>query len=173
MCISEKRPALHIVASSNNANRVGPTTTSWIGRFRLGSMKTGDTRSGSQASKNIKKALALDDEDYLAHLSLSQLYVARKEHDKAIAALERAIAINPNGADAYAMLGGTLAVAGESEKGIKLLEKSLRLNPNLPPHHLNPLGVAYHLFWADMKMRSKCIKKCSNVLQTTCLLIST
>ena len=61
--------------------------------------------SFAQASKNIKKALALDDEDYVAHLALSQLYLVRKEHDKAIAAAERAIALNPNGADAYALLG--------------------------------------------------------------------
>ena len=57
--------------------------------------------SFDQASKNTKKALALDDEDFFAHVALSQLYLLRKEHDKAIGAAERAIALNPSGADAY------------------------------------------------------------------------
>ena len=47
----------------------------------------------AQASKNLKKALALDDEDLFAHVALSELYLLRKEHDKAIAAAERAIAL--------------------------------------------------------------------------------
>ena len=100
--------------------------------------------SFAQASKNIKKALALDDEDYFAHLALAQLYLLRKEHDKAIAALERAIALNPNGADAYVHLGCMFTVTGKPEEGIKLIEKAMRLNPIPPVHYLNYLGDAYY-----------------------------
>jgi TolB-like protein/Tfp pilus assembly protein PilF len=99
--------------------------------------------SFAQASNNIKKALELDDEDYLAHLSLSQLYLLRKEHDKAIATLERAIAINPNGADAYSQLGMTFNAVGEHEEGIKLINKAIRLNPIAPDMYQNNLGYAY------------------------------
>ena len=99
--------------------------------------------SFAQASKNIKKALALDGEDYAAHLTLSQLYQLRKEHDKAISALERAIALNANGAEAYAQLGSLLSNIGRAEEGIKLIKKAIRLNPIPPDHYVIYIGAAY------------------------------
>jgi TolB-like protein/Flp pilus assembly protein TadD len=96
--------------------------------------------SFAQASKNIKKALALDDKNWLAYVGLSFLYCFRKEHDKAIAAAEDAIALNPNGADAYAWLGMVFAYKGKAEEGIKLIEKAMRLNPISPLHYLLWLG---------------------------------
>jgi adenylate cyclase len=94
-----------------------------------------------QATKNVKKALALDDEDYVANLTLAQLYVLRKERDKAIDALERTIALYPNGSEAYAHLCFVLTGAGKPEEAIKLIEKAMRLNP-IPP-------VRYHQYLAD------------------------
>jgi len=100
--------------------------------------------SFAQASKNIKKALALDNDNYIAHLVLSELYWLRKEPDKVIAVLEKAITINPNGADAYVLLGGFFACTGKPEEGIKLIEKAIRLNPIPTDHHLYYLGTAYY-----------------------------
>jgi adenylate cyclase len=99
--------------------------------------------SFAQASRNIKKALSLDDEEYYAHLALAQLYMLRGERDKAITALERAIALYPNGSEAYAHLGWVLSHAGEAEEGIKLIEKAMRLNPIPPVHYLQYLAEAY------------------------------
>jgi adenylate cyclase len=99
--------------------------------------------SFAQANKNIKKALELDNENWIAHLALSELYLLRHEHEKAIAAVEDAIALNPNGADAYSQLGFVLVMSGKAEEGIKLIEKSIRLNPIPPAHYLNRLGYAY------------------------------
>jgi adenylate cyclase len=97
----------------------------------------------AKASKNIKKALALDDEDYTAHIALAALYESRKEPDKAIAAYERAIAINPNGALAYAHLGNFLSFTGKHEEGIKLIEKAMQLDPIPPARYLIYLAGAY------------------------------
>jgi len=97
----------------------------------------------AQASKNIKKALVLDDEDYLAHLALAQLYWFRKEPDKAITTYERAIEINPNGADAYANLGQLFNLTGKPKEGIKLIEKAIRLDPLPPAQYLIFLATAY------------------------------
>jgi adenylate cyclase len=99
--------------------------------------------SFAQASKNIKKALALDDEEYYAHLALAQLYWLRKERDKAIAASERAIALNANGSEAYAHLGFYLNMLGKPEEAVKLIEKAMRLNPIPPVRYLNYLADAY------------------------------
>ena len=99
--------------------------------------------SFAQANMNIKRALALDDENWTAHSVLASLYLLKKEHDKAIAAAERAVVLNPNGADAYAQLGFMLIMSGRAEEGIKIIEKSMRLNPIPPAEHLNYLGYAY------------------------------
>jgi len=99
--------------------------------------------SFAQASKNIKKALALDEQNWIAHLVLSALYRFRKEPDKAIAAAERAIALNPNAADAYADLGFLFAVTGRGEEGIRFIEKGFRLNPFPLPTYFNYLAAAY------------------------------
>jgi len=100
--------------------------------------------SFAQSSRNIKKALSLDDDDYFAHLTLSQLYLLRKEHDKAIATVERALGINPNGSEAYAHLGNLFAVTGKPEEGIQLIKKAIRLNPITPAHYLFYFGYAYY-----------------------------
>jgi adenylate cyclase len=100
--------------------------------------------SFAQASRNIKKALVLDEDDWLAHLGLSFLYLLRKEHDKAIDTAERALALNPNGAGAYAQLGFVLSISGRPEEGIKLIEKAMRLNPIPPASYLLWLGHSYY-----------------------------
>jgi adenylate cyclase len=101
--------------------------------------------SFAQASKNIKKALALDDEDYFAHVVLANLYALRKEPDKAIAALERAITFNPNGALAYAHLGASFIAIGQPEKAIRLIKKAIHLDPIPPAHYLHHLANAYYV----------------------------
>jgi adenylate cyclase len=99
--------------------------------------------SFAQASKFLKKAIALDNENSDAHLVLANLYLIRREHGKAIAAAERAIALNRNGADAYANLGYILSLSGRSDEAIEFFEKAIRLNPIPPSHYLHQLGIAY------------------------------
>jgi tetratricopeptide (TPR) repeat protein len=123
--------------------------------------------SFAQASKNIKRALALDHEDYFAHIALSQLYSLRKEPDKAIPALERAIAINPSGALAYYFLSSLFQLTGKPEEGLKLIEKAIRLNPIPPAQYLNVLAGAYHSlgrYQDAIKVRKKVLKRSPNNL---------
>jgi adenylate cyclase len=100
--------------------------------------------SFAQASKNIQKALALDNEDWFAHYLSSWLNLFRKEHDKAISAAQSAIALNPNAADAYWMLGFALIMSGRTEEGIRLIEKAMRLHPMPPDHYLMDVGFGYY-----------------------------
>jgi adenylate cyclase len=123
--------------------------------------------SFAQASKNTKKALALNDEDSSAYFALSHLYLARREHDKAIAAAERAIALNPNGPDAYSMLGWVLICSGRAEEGIKILGKAMRLNPIPPPRYLHLLGMSYQFLgrYEDaIEVEKKALKRSPNNL---------
>jgi len=123
--------------------------------------------SFAQASKSIKKALALDNEDWIAHVALCWLYFLRTEHDKAIEAGERAIALNPNGADAYAQLGLVLAYSGRAEEGIKLIEKSMRLNPIPDAYQLDYLGCVYRFvgrFEDAIEVHKEVLKRSPNNL---------
>jgi adenylate cyclase len=97
----------------------------------------------AQASKDVKRALALDNEDWMAHVALSYLYLVREEHDKAISAAERAIALNPNGTHSYAQLGLVLMFSARAEEGIAMIKKSMRLNPIPDAYQLDYLGCAY------------------------------
>jgi len=99
--------------------------------------------SFAQATKSLNKAISLDKDNSDAHMVLGNLYLMKREHDKAIAAGQRAIALNPNGADAYAQLAFTLFCSGRSAEAIELLRKAILLNPIPPSYYLCHMGSAY------------------------------
>jgi tetratricopeptide (TPR) repeat protein len=96
-----------------------------------------------QATKNLNKAFALDKENSDAYMELGQLYLWKKQHDKAIAAGEQAVALNPNGAEAVCQLAYTLHMSGRSDEAIELFKKAIRLNPLPPAYYFYWLGHAY------------------------------
>ena len=96
-----------------------------------------------QFSELARKAIMLDDSLPVAHAVLSWAYLAKRQHEQAIAEAERAVALDPNLADAYRALGINLVWAGRPEEGIGLIEKAMRLNPHYGPIYLVNLGWAY------------------------------
>jgi adenylate cyclase len=76
---------------------------------------------------------------------LGEVYLWKKEHEKAIAAQEKAIALSPNDADQIAGLGGILTWAGRPDETIDLIKKAMRLNPMYPIEYLWNLGHANFL----------------------------
>ena len=63
------------------------------------------------------------------------VFLFQKQHEQAIAELERAVALDPNFANAYAELAHTLTYAGRPEEAIKVVEKAMRLNPHSNRHY--------------------------------------
>jgi adenylate cyclase len=104
-----------------------------------------DPQTLQRAFELAQQALARDDSLAPAHLLLSQVYVWRKQHERAIAEAERAVALGPNDADGYETLGEVLAWAGRAEEALGFIEKALRLNPRYPFFYLWALGHAYYL----------------------------
>jgi adenylate cyclase len=96
-----------------------------------------------RATEAVRKALSLDKNNSDAALLASQIYVMRKEHDRAIAEAMRGVSLNPNSAEAYAVLGYTLHLSGRSEEGIEFVKKALRLNPVPHSIYLQFLGHTY------------------------------
>jgi adenylate cyclase len=99
--------------------------------------------SFAQATKSVKRAIALDNAIPTPYMALSSLYLMRRQHEKAIEAAERAIFLNPNGADAYANLGFILAWSEKPREAIEFLKKAILLNPLPPASYYHSLGIAY------------------------------
>lgn len=93
----------------------------------------------------------------------NDLYLIRRQPDKAIAEFERAVAVAPNSSFAHAGMGHLLSVLGRSEEAITAFEKALRLNPFPPGWFFQYLGLAY-LFTGNY---DEAIKACQNALHIT------
>jgi adenylate cyclase len=98
-----------------------------------------------RAQELAERAIALDDSLANAHSLLSQIYLWRKEHDRAIAQAERAVALAPNDADGYETLAEVLAWAGRGENSLRYIRQAMRLNPHYPFFYLWTLGHASYL----------------------------
>ena len=104
-----------------------------------------DPQSIEQAFELAQRAIALDDSLPVGHHVLGEIYLWEKQHELAIAELEKTTTLNPNYANGYAVLGAILNWAGRPEEAIGLVKKAMRLNPRYKPWYLWVLGHAYFL----------------------------
>ncbi|MCI0547554.1 MAG: adenylate/guanylate cyclase domain-containing protein [Candidatus Rokubacteria bacterium] len=98
-----------------------------------------------RARELAERAIALDETLIEGHCLLAQIYLWRKEHDRAVAQAERAVALGPNNAGGYETLAEVLAWAGRPEESIKFIRRAMRLNPHYPFYYLWTLGHASYL----------------------------
>ncbi len=104
-----------------------------------------DPETLERARELAERAIALDDSSAEAHSLLGQIYLWKKEHDRAIAQAERAIALAPTAAEGYETLAEVLGWAGRPQESIKHIRQAMRLNPHYPFFYLWTLGHAYYL----------------------------
>jgi adenylate cyclase len=104
-----------------------------------------DPESLKRARDLAERAISLDDSLVEGHSLLSQIYLWRKEHDRAISEAERAVALGPNNADSYETLAEVLAWAGRPEDSIRFIRQAMRLNPRYPFFYLWTLGHGSYL----------------------------
>jgi adenylate cyclase len=98
-----------------------------------------------RAQELAERAIALDDSLANGHSLLAQIYLWRKEHDRAIARADRAVALAPNDADGYETLAEVLAWAGRPEDSLRVIRQAMRLNPHYPFFYLWTLGHASYM----------------------------
>lgn len=96
--------------------------------------------SFEQAEKTAVKALSIDDSLDLPLTVLSQIYLFKRQHDKAIEYGEQSLALDPNNALSYAMLALVLYFSGRPEEAMSSLDKAFRLNPVAPFYYYHYLG---------------------------------
>jgi adenylate cyclase len=99
--------------------------------------------SFAQASKNLKKAMALDKNNSDAYIVLGYLQAMKRNHKEAIAAGKKAITLNPNSAEAYHELGCALYWSSKPAEAINYVKKAIRLNPMPPALYIHRLGLCY------------------------------
>ena len=139
--------------------------THWVDAIRGWSKSR--RKSLEMAHELAQKAMALDDSLPAAHQQLANVYVQKRQYDKAIAESERAVALDPNGANAHRGLGGILVQSGRPEEAIPVLKKALRLNPFPKPAYFNILGMAYRRterYEEAIAMQKKAIKMAPDYL---------
>ena len=79
-----------------------------------------------------KRAVKLDDKDFLGHCMVGRLLVMRGERDAGILEIGRALELNPNSALAQHSMGTALVWDGRNGEAIAHFEEALRLSPNDP-----------------------------------------
>jgi TolB-like protein/class 3 adenylate cyclase/Tfp pilus assembly protein PilF len=79
-----------------------------------------------------KRAIELDDQDANSYFTAGRVYLARREYDLAIGALEHALQLNSCLAVSYCGLGDSLAYEGRIDEAIEQFEKAITLSPHDP-----------------------------------------
>jgi len=120
-----------------------------IGRMHYRDARFGWTdtpdQSLSLAEELAQKTLAINDADAFAYGTLSVVYMAIRQHDKAIAYGEKALALAPNFADLHAAIALPFLYSGRPAEAVELVKKAMRLSPYYPGWYLPILGHAYRL----------------------------
>ena len=76
-----------------------------------------------------RRAVEIDDEDPVAHLSLGRAYLAGRQFENGIRTLREALRLNPYFAGAHYSLGGLYIVTGRFQEGIDAIRKMIALSP--------------------------------------------
>jgi adenylate cyclase len=105
-----------------------------------------------------QKALSLDESIASAHTQLANVYLLKRQHEKALAEAEQALALEPNSAFRHASLARTLIYDGRPEEAVPLLKRALRLSPIPEGFTLYTLGFAYNLTGQYEKAIEACRK---------------
>lgn len=90
-----------------------------------------------KAIVSFDKAIALDQDYYVAYMNRGVLQGQSGSFDKAIEDLNRSIAINPKVAEAYSNRGIAYALLGRYDKALDDFNKALELNQNLAETYFN------------------------------------
>jgi len=102
-------------------------------------------KSLALAEELALKALAMDDSMSEAYAQLSVVYMARRQHDKAVAYAEKTIALAPNFASNLATVAIPYLYSGKPEVAAELVQTAMRHSPYYPAWYLPVLGLAYRL----------------------------
>ena len=83
----------------------------------------------AKAFELAQKALSIDETDAYSHSLVGNVYLMKRQYEKAIAAGEKSVELDPNSAYCHGLLGSILCYADRLDEGIDQLKHGIRLNP--------------------------------------------
>ena len=90
-----------------------------------------------------QQAVDLDEGNPHAYFAAGAASVWMKQHDRAVAAVEKCLAIAPNFAEGHALAGFILVYSGKPREAIASLHKGMRLDPHYRDIWLHILALAH------------------------------
>src|SRR6185295_14039296 len=90
-----------------------------------------------RAQSYLERALSLDPDSSLLHVTMGEVLYHRGLSPEALAALERAVALNPENHDALYLMGFVLGDIGRHEEASTTTRRAIQLNPALSRAHAN------------------------------------
>lgn len=97
-------------------------------------------RARAQAIQESRKAWAMNPDLALPELVITQIHLADREYDEALARVDRAIARVPSDSWAHQTRALVLTARGHHEEALRAMEQALRLDPKPPALFYNTLG---------------------------------
>lgn len=99
-------------------------------------------RRDDEARARLQKALELEPNFWVAHLTLGKVYIQQKKYPEAIAEFGKARELSHGNSEAIASIGYTAAIAGDKAKARAVLDelKSLSIQHYIPPYNV---GMVY------------------------------
>jgi adenylate cyclase len=85
-----------------------------------------------RADELISRALAVDPNFDLAHVTKAWVLMAQNRHEEAIVEAERGLALNPSNVDAYAAIGVANNFLCRPDLVMEVVDKAIRLSPRDP-----------------------------------------
>jgi len=111
-----------------------------------------------QASSFANKAVMLNDSLPQAHIVLGFINMWNRDHEVAIAEVDKGLSLDPNHAEGLMYKSIILGFAGQPEESMEWVEKAILLNPGAPFWYLFAQGNAYFSMGRYEEAVAACIK---------------
>ena len=111
-----------------------PSDVGALLQLALAEKQSGDIATAQQY---LERAIALDPDSPLLHVTLGEVLYHRGMNDEALHALEFAVYLNPENHDALYLMGFVLGDMGRQDEAQQVTRRAIKLNPTLSRAHAN------------------------------------
>jgi adenylate cyclase len=96
-----------------------------------------------EAESWAQQAIKLNDQEPVCHMALGSVLLWQRNHDAALAEINRAVELDPNYAQALAFIGMVLMYAGRAAESLEPFATAMRLDPHYSNMLLHLLAQAH------------------------------
>jgi tetratricopeptide (TPR) repeat protein len=115
----------------------------WLAGYR--GFSDSFTKSLERAREIAQKAISLEEATGFPHLMMAQIHLFKREHDLAMAEIEKAFFVRPSCGGVHAVKANILNYMGNPTEAIELAKRAIRITPVFPMWYPTVLARAYYL----------------------------